>query len=417
MELVVEMSNFTSKILTQEEKRRFDRQFRLPGWNQDILKQSTVLIAGVGGLGVEVAKNLAMAGVGKLILVDLDTIEYSNLNRQFLFIGAPEGAWKAEYAAKKLKELNPFITIKAFNVPLQDLPPRIYYEADLFIGGLDSIEARSELNRRAVHYRKPLIDAGTAAYNGHVYVVWPFSNACLECDPLSEREQDQLGACTLVGRPRRPGHCILKGQLNFEKEHGRPANILKSDEVEEITTYANKLLMEYFPEAKPFSADQVIQIIDNHEPTVITINSVIASLQSQETIKILHHLHTPPNKTKLGTLQLNYLIYNGLTGKFYEIKKPMNPDCPICGLKRTQIFKIKVKPSFRLLKVIEKFAAQKNIIIDSDFPPTILRIDSSEVIEIDPDNTFAQAGLRDYETILVTGFHEDLQIYLTFKIE
>ncbi|MHA2095708.1 MAG: ThiF family adenylyltransferase, partial [Candidatus Hodarchaeales archaeon] len=58
------LSNFTSKTLTKEEKRRFDRQFRLPGWNQEILKQSSVLIAGIGGLGVEIAKNLAMVGVG-----------------------------------------------------------------------------------------------------------------------------------------------------------------------------------------------------------------------------------------------------------------------------------------------------------------------------------------------------------------
>ena len=95
------MSNFTSTILSEDEKRRFDRQFRLPGWNQELLKRSTILLVGVGGLGVEVAKNLAMVGVGHLILVDLDTIEYSNLNRQILFIDAPEGAYKAEFAAKK----------------------------------------------------------------------------------------------------------------------------------------------------------------------------------------------------------------------------------------------------------------------------------------------------------------------------
>ena len=204
------MSNFTSRILSKDEKRRFDRQFRLPGWNQEILKKSTVLLVGVGGLGVEAAKNLAMVGVGHLILVDLDTIEYSNLNRQILFIDAPEGAYKAEYAAKKLRKLNPYIKVDSYNCALQDLPPRVFSDADLYIAGLDSIEARVEINRRAVHFKKPLIDAGTAAYNGHVYVVWPFKNACLECDPLTERAQDQLGACTLVGKPRRPAHCILK---------------------------------------------------------------------------------------------------------------------------------------------------------------------------------------------------------------
>ncbi|MHA2292166.1 MAG: HesA/MoeB/ThiF family protein [Candidatus Hodarchaeales archaeon] len=412
------MSNFTSKILTTEEKRRFDRQFRLPGWRQEILKQSTVLIVGVGGLGVEVAKNLAMVGIGRLILVDLDTIEHSNLNRQILFIGAPEGSPKADYAAKRLKELNPFIEVESYNCPLQDLPPNLYREVDLYVAGLDSIEARLELNRRAVHNRKPLIDAGTAAYNGHVYCIFPFVNACLECDPLIEREQDQLGACTLVGVPRKPAHCILKGQLKFEQEQGRPINILNANEVKKVNEYANKLLEEHFPESPLFQIDQIIQIIDNHEPTVITINSVMASLQSQEAVRILHHVHTVKDEKKLGSLQMNYLIYNGLTGKFYEIQKPINPNCPMCGSNRTPQYKIKAKRNILLQKLIKKIAKDKNLNLDPGFPPTVFRIDSADVTELDPELTLNKAGIRTYETLLVTGFENEVnQIYLTIKIK
>ncbi len=411
------MSNFTSKTLSKEEKRRFDRQFRLPGWNQEILKQSSVLIAGIGGLGVEIAKNLAMVGVGHLVLVDLDTIEYSNLNRQILFIGAPEGAPKAEMAAKKLRELNPFIKVDAFNCPLQDVPPHIYSEVDLYIGGLDSIEARSELNRRAVHNKKFLIDAGTAVYNGHAYVVSPFNNACLECDPLTERAQDQLGACTLVGKPRRPAHCILKGQLHFEQKKGRPVNILHSNEVQEVVAYANKLLRKHFPREDPFSVNQVIQIIDNHEPTVITINCVMASIQSQEAVKILHHLRTPKTEDSLGSIQLNYLIYNGLTGKFYEIEKPRNPKCEMCGERRTPIYRIKVKKKYPLVQLIKRFSEDKKYPIDSEFPPTIFKIDSSELGEISLEQTVSKAGIKDCETVLVTGFDDGSQVYLTLKLD
>jgi ubiquitin-activating enzyme E1 C len=411
------LSNFASGTLSNEEKRRFDRQFRLPGWNQEILKRSSVLICGIGGLGVEVAKNLAMVGVGKLILVDLDTIEYSNLNRQILFIGAPEGAPKADIAAKRLKEMNPFINIEAYNYPLQDLPPKVYRDVDLFIAGLDSIEARSELNRRAIHYKKPLIDAGTAAYNGHSYVVWPFTNACLECDPLTEREQDQLGACTLVGKPRRPAHCILKGQLKFEQDHGRPPSILSSSEVHEVREYANKLLTVNFPGTREFTTDQIIQIIDNHEPTVITINCVMASLQSQEAVKILHHLHASSDTSKLGSLQLNYMIYNGLTGKFYELEKPRNPKCEMCGPDRTSLYKIKTRSNYHLNQLINRLASEKNLSTDSEFPPTVFRIDSSEVTEIDLELTISEAKIRDYETLLITGFDDGAQIYLTLKLE
>ncbi len=411
------ISDFTSLKFTDEEKRRFDRQFRLPGWKQETLKKSTVLIVGIGGLGVEVAKNLAMVSVGKLILVDLDTVEYSNLNRQVLFIGAPEGAPKAEFAAKRLREMNPFITVEAYNCALQNLPPQLYHEADLYVAGLDSIEARSELNRRAIHNHKPLIDAGTAAYNGHVYCVFPFSNACLECDPLTEREQDQLGACTLVGVPRKPAHCILKGQLQFEQNHGRPVDILRPKEISSVREYANILLNANFPGSQPFSTDQVIQIVNNHEATVITINCVMASIQSQETVKILHHLYTPKDEKKLGSLQRNYVIYNGLTGKFYELEKPRNPDCNMCGNNRTPLYKIKVKPEFQLKKIIAKLVKDKKFLIDPEFPPNIFQIDSSEIKEIDWNLSLSEAKLRNYETILVTGFEDGTQIYLTLKIK
>ncbi|MHA2295148.1 MAG: HesA/MoeB/ThiF family protein [Candidatus Hodarchaeales archaeon] len=410
-------SNFASKSLSDDEKRRLDRQLRLPGWNQGYLKRSTVLIVGIGGLGVEIAKNLAMVSVGRLILVDLDIIEYSNLNRQVLFVGAPEGASKSEFAAMKIRELNPHVKVEAFNSPLQDLPPRIYHEADLYIAGLDSIEARMELNRRAVHNLKPMIDAGTSTYNGHIYCIFPGKNSCLECDPLREREQDQLGACTLVGKPRRPAHCILKGQLYFEQKFERSIDIIKPDEVKIALDYANDLLIEHFPGATPFNADQVIQIIDNHEPTVITINCVMASIQSQEAVKILHHVQSPPDGKRLGTLQLNYIIYNGLSGKFYEIEKKVNPDCSICGPKRTPLYRIKVKQSFPLKKIIDKLAESKQLPVDPEFPPSVFRIDSSSPDELNLEASIQKNGIRDYETILVTGFEDGKQVYLQIKIE
>ncbi|MHA2365365.1 MAG: HesA/MoeB/ThiF family protein [Candidatus Hodarchaeales archaeon] len=408
-----DFSNFSSEVLSSEEKRLFDRQLRLPNWNQEVLKKSTVLIIGIGGLGVEVAKNLAMVGVGHLILVDMDTIEYSNLNRQILFIGAPEGSNKAIIAAERLREINPFIQISAYDCALQDLEPSLYAQADLLIAGLDSIEARQELNRRALHFRKPLIDAGTAAYNGHVYCIFP---ACLDCDPLREREQEDIGACTLVGKPRKPLHCVLKGQLAYEQEFGQLPSSTKLTEVRYVQKYANSLLNKNFPEETPFTIDQVIQLIDTHEPTVITINCVMASLQSQEAVKVLHHLSLDSDQ-KLGYLQRNYQIYNGLTGKFYEIEKPRNPKCLSCGSERTSLYRIKVTTSTSLQRIIEKLTKKKNYKIDPEFPPTIFRIDSSTGFqELDSESTIGQAGLRDYETVYIMGFEDDKNVYIQLKI-
>ncbi|GAH10633.1 unnamed protein product [marine sediment metagenome] len=98
--LVKKESDFFAKGMSEEERDLYDRQFRLEGWSQKLIKNSRVLIAGVGGLGCEIAKNLAMLGVGHLDLVDLDIIEHSNFNRQLLFVGAKLGSPKALAAAK-----------------------------------------------------------------------------------------------------------------------------------------------------------------------------------------------------------------------------------------------------------------------------------------------------------------------------
>ncbi|HDD40142.1 MAG TPA: ThiF family adenylyltransferase, partial [Nitrososphaeria archaeon] len=69
----------------KEIMERYDRQLRVAGWNQEKLMKATVVVVGVGAIGCEVAKNLALMGVGRLILVDNDVIELSNLSRQMLF--------------------------------------------------------------------------------------------------------------------------------------------------------------------------------------------------------------------------------------------------------------------------------------------------------------------------------------------
>lgn len=414
---MTEPSNFDNKNMSIDERKRLDRQLRLPGWNQEILKNSTVLIVGVGGLGVEIAKNLAMVGVGHLILVDMDTIEYSNLNRQVLFIGATEGMSKAKAAGLKLREINPHIKITAFSKPLQEIDPLVYQRADLYISGLDSVKARSELNRRAVHNNKIMIDAGTSNYNGHVYCIFPHENACFDCDQLREKEQEDLAACTLVGVPRKKVHCILKGKLKYEADHdGREPDIWNEDDMYFVQNYCNQLVADHFPGEKPYTVDEIIKIIDHHEPTVITINAVMASLQSQEAVKILHHIHGKETSQQLGSLNRNYMIYNGLTGKFFEIPKSPNPECFTCGPNAPPLYKLRVKTEQEIGPTIIKFSEKKGYTIDPEFPPTVFKVDSMDGLdEIELQGTFTDTGLRNFETVYVTGL-DDKAYYLQFNI-
>ncbi|MHA1207618.1 MAG: hypothetical protein ACTSSO_08660, partial [Candidatus Hodarchaeales archaeon] len=87
------------------------------------------------------------------------------------------------------------------------------------------------------------------------------------------------------------------------------------------------------------------------------------------------------------------------------------------GSDRTPIFKIRVKRTFNLLQIIQKLAIEKNLPIDPEFPPTIFKIDSSNVTEIDPEETIQEADIADHETVFITGFDDNSQIYITFKLE
>jgi ubiquitin-activating enzyme E1 C len=408
-------SNFFSDTFSEEETKRLDRQLRLPGWNQKALKNSVVVIAGIGGLGTEIAKNLAMAGVGTLHLIDLDIIEYSNLNRQILFSDADEGEPKSKVAARTLKKINPYSKYIWHYSNLEDVDPEIYAKADLLIAGLDSVTARSELIRRAVHFQKPMIDGGTATYYGHVYTYSPGKNACLQCDPQTERERETLAACTLVGIPRKRSHCLLKGQLFFESKNNRPPDTSVKEEMIIVLDYANNLAKEHFPEQGLFTVDEAVKMVDQHDPTIITINAVVASLQSQEALKILHHV----KGIKLGTVNIDYVIYNGLVGKFYYIEKPPNKKCALCGSNATVIEEISI-PASSTVDMLLSIIKNKGYSYEPDFEPSFWLIDKKDPEDVELNKTLKEQNVRNCETLYVTGLlknNEEIDLYIRLLLK
>ncbi|MEM3585847.1 MAG: ThiF family adenylyltransferase [Candidatus Jordarchaeaceae archaeon] len=247
---------------------RYIRQEMLEGWNQEKLKQSTVLLAGVGALGSMVAVLLALAGVGKLILIDMDTVELSNLNRQLLFTESDVGEFKAKVAAKKLEETNPNIQVVYRNESIINVPRTYYEESDVVVDGLDSFEARRWLNSLCVTLGKPLVHGGMYGWWGNVQIIIPYVTPCLDCQPLLPHERFQK-SCTPLGKMR-------------EKVDVKPQNV----------------------------------------PSVSTVTAVISGIQAQETLKIL---------LNLSPLIDNFLFYDGMSQSFTTIKLERNPKCIICS--------------------------------------------------------------------------------------
>ena len=153
--------------------RMYARQQLIDGWDQEIIDKGTIMIIGVGALGCEIAKDFALMGIGKLILVDLDTIETSNLSRQMLFKPGDEGRPKAEVAAEKLKEMNPYLKVDYYFEKLQKLPMSVYEESDIVVAALDNFNARLDLNKICLRLKKPMVEGATHAFEGHVQIVIP----------------------------------------------------------------------------------------------------------------------------------------------------------------------------------------------------------------------------------------------------
>ena len=178
--------------LSSSEFERYNRQILLFGEEaQKKLKQAKVAIIGIGGLGTASSLYLAAAGVGKLILVDSEKVELSNLNRQILYTTKDVGKYKAELAAKRLQELNPEISIEPIIEKIsEDNAGDIIKNVDLVIDGLDNWKTRFIINKECVKQRKPFIHAGIHGMHGQLLDVIPGKGPCLACvvpTPLPEK--------------------------------------------------------------------------------------------------------------------------------------------------------------------------------------------------------------------------------------
>lgn len=165
----------------QTEEDVFARHALIPGWRTERLRDALVVVAGVGALGNEVARLLAMAGVGRLILCDPDTVSRSNLSRTVLFREADIGRPKATTAAEALRSLAPWTEVDARDAPLSAAVGLAELrEATLVTGCLDSRAARLQLTARCQRVAVPLLDGGTNAWGGEVGFYLP-DGACYGC--------------------------------------------------------------------------------------------------------------------------------------------------------------------------------------------------------------------------------------------
>lgn len=232
------LESLTSEELTEDVCQplncRYDGQIAVFGRNyQEKLSNISQFVVGAGAIGCEMLKNFAMMGVGvgpkgSVHVTDMDSIEKSNLNRQFLFRSTDVGKLKSECASVAVVRMNPQLNghIKTYRDRVgpdtENLFNDDFWQAlDGVTNALDNVEARTYVDRRCVFFKKPLLESGTLGTKGNTQVVLP--NLTESYSSSQDPPEKSFPICTLKNFPNQIEHTIAWARDLFEGYFKQPA--------------------------------------------------------------------------------------------------------------------------------------------------------------------------------------------------
>jgi len=243
---------------------KYSRLRLISWWDQAKIARCRLLVIGAGALGNEILKNAALLGFAQVVVVDMDRIEESNLSRAVMFRAEDVGGFKAEVAARAYRSLAPEALIHPLvaNV-IHGCGLGLFQWSDVIVAGLDNREARLWINRSAWKVNRPWVDGAIEGINGVARVFLPGAPPCYEC--------------TL-------------GEVDWEWLQKRMS--------------CNLLALE--PD------------VGGKIPTTPTISSIIAGVQVQEAVKLIHGLPALASKG---------FIFEGMNHSSYVVEYTANEDC------------------------------------------------------------------------------------------
>lgn len=251
-------------VITDPDTDRYHTFGYISWWRQEVVRNATVMVIGAGALGNEVIKNLALMGIGNILIADFDTIEDSNLSRSVLFRTGDRGRRKVDAAADAARAMNPDVNVKAWHGNINfEMGLGVFRHVDAIVGCLDNREARLSINRFSWAIGRPWVDGAIQELMGIVRVFRPGEGACYECT-LTDLDYQIINlrySCPLLAREN-----ILQGKV----------------------------------------------------PTTPTSASIVAAFQTQEALKLLHDMEVQPGKA---------LMINGLTNDIYVTEYPVKEFC------------------------------------------------------------------------------------------
>ncbi|EKM55508.1 uncharacterized protein PHACADRAFT_256177 [Phanerochaete carnosa HHB-10118-sp] len=338
---------------------RTDPSFQAGDEVKDFLRDKCkILVIGAGGLGCEILANLALSGFKDIHVIDMDTIDISNLNRQFLFRPKNVGKPKATVAAEFIMARVPGVKVTPYYGKIQDKDEDYYMQFKLVICGLDSVEARRWINATLVNMvdpenpesLKPLIDGGTEGFKGQARVILPTISSCYECSLDMLNKPTAFPICTIANTPRLPEHCIeWASVLEWPRVHGDKK--MDTDDPEHIGWLYKTALArgkEFNIEGVTYSLTQ--GVVKNIIPAIASTNAIIAASCCNEAFKIA---------TSSAAYLNNYFMLIGTDSVYsFTFEHEKRPECPVCG---GEAVDITISKDLTVDKLIETLIERQDI--------------------------------------------------------
>ncbi len=279
-------------------------------------------------------------GYGEIHVIDLDTIDLTNLNRQFLFREKDIGRYKAEVAASFVSERVPGVSLTWYREPIQSFPPEFFRGFSVIIGGLDNLPARRWMNATLCGFVEtdedgdldpstivPYIDGGTEGFKGQARVILPKITACFECTIDMFPPPVRFPECTIASTPRQPEHCIAYAKEKLWPEHF-PGRALDADNPEHMQwIYEQALARAERFGIRGVTLSRTQGVVKNIIPAIASTNALVAALCALEAFKLATYAAHTAN---------NYVMFlgdEGVNARTIPLERKGPGECLACQTK------------------------------------------------------------------------------------